>query len=130
MGVRAGLNLRWLRESQTGAVTLESALGMGALIMLTTLLIQVVGVVVLQLQLQTIGYEALRIAVASGDISKRVWQAESFVRTQNSAIESQFEISPNHVTMQLELPVPLHLPGLPNRLTYRQQGLLVDRALW
>lgn len=130
MGFWFGINLKNLRESQSGAVTLEAALGIGALIVTASLLIQVVAVVVLQIQLQTIGYEALRIAVASGDVSKRIWQAESFILSENPLIESAFEPDLSRVSMRLSLPLPVRLPGLPTRLSFVQSAQLLDRAIW
>lgn len=130
MGFWFGINLKNLRESQSGAVTLEAALGIGALIVTASLLIQVVAVVVLQIQLQTIGYEALRIAVASGDVSKRIWQAESFILSENPRIESAFEPDLSQVSMRLSLPLPVRLPGLPTRLSFVQSAQLLDRAVW
>lgn len=130
MDIWSGVNLKNLRESQSGAVTLEAALGIGALVVTASLLIQVVAVVVLQIQLQTIGYEALRIAVAPGDVSKRIWQAESFISSENPLVESSFEPDLTQVSMRLSLPLPIRLPGLPTRLSFVQSAQLLDRAIW
>jgi Flp pilus assembly protein TadG len=130
MGAWNRLRDCWLWRSQSGAVTVESAFGIAALIAVTIGLVQILATALMYLQIVGIAHEAVRIAAASGSVELRVGQAVDFVESLDSRLEINVDVRGTHVEVKVSKELPFALAGLPKEISASVEGLRVDQVLW
>lgn len=88
-------------SSQRGTVTAEAAIGMFALVLMMVLAVQLILLGVQQVRLTAAATEATRIAAASGQLSLRISQAESYL--ENVLPSSNHRITSDGGSVLVEL---------------------------
>lgn len=130
MGAWNRLRDCWLWRSQSGAVTVESAFGIAALIAVTIALVQILATALLYLQIVGIAHEATRIAAASGNVELRVGQAMNFVESIDSRLRVNVNLQGTLVEVKVSKVLPFAVAGLPKEISASVEGLRVDQVLW
>lgn len=99
--------LRRRLSAEAGSLTVEAALGIAAILSVTTLLLSGSSVAIAAIKLRAISYEAVEMASASGSTWENENAARSWVKTQLPQAELQVRYESEEV--QVELKQELHL---------------------
>lgn len=122
--------MRLRLSGQSGSVTLEAAFGIGASLIVFSLLLQGGTVAVAYVRALSVATEVAQFAAASGPIALRVDQAKAWGESQLEGARVGVEVGDSTVTALVSLELELIGGAWQPRLTASSSSPIVDRIAW